>query len=150
MTNLYEQLEKKSFIKARKRVGRGIGSGKGKTCGRGHKGQKSRSGVAVKGFEGGQMPIYRRLPKRGFNSMFADFNVVTFKTLESFIASKKLTSDIKIADLKKLGLIDSSSRGIKLLASGELKSKFNIEVNRASKGAISALEGMGGKVKLVD
>ena len=133
------------------RVGRGIGSGKGKTCGRGVKGQKSRSGVAIKSFEGGQMPLYRRLPKRGFNSISKlKIAIVNLDKIQSYIDRKIIkTSDILNTELlKKLKLINKNSNKLKILGSGEVKEKINIEANLASKSAIEKLEKIGGSIQL--
>lgn len=136
--------------KARTRVGRGIGSGKGKTAGRGHKGQKSRSGVSIKGFEGGQMPLYRRLPKRGFNNAkFAKtYAVVNIGGLQQAIDAKRLNAKDTISAevLREAGLVSRRHDGISLLAKGELKTKLTIEVARASKAAVAAVEKAGGQV----
>ena len=123
------------------RVGRGIGSGKGKTSGRGVKGQKSRSGVAIKSFEGGQMPLYRRLPKRGFNPL---------NKIQSYIDKKNINiSDVLNSSLlKKLNLINKNSNKLKILGSGEIKDKINIEADLASKSAIKKLEKIGGSLHL--
>jgi large subunit ribosomal protein L15 len=133
------------------RVGRGIGSGKGKTSGRGVKGQKSRSGVAIKAFEGGQMPLYRRLPKRGFNS-FGKINIaiMNLEKLQSFIDQKKINSNetINTELLKKLKLINKNSQKLKILGSGEIKNKVNIEADLISKSAQEKLEKAGGTVQL--
>ena len=133
------------------RVGRGIGSGKGKTSGRGVKGQKSRSGVAIKSFEGGQMPLYRRLPKRGFNPILKNsIAIINLDKLQFFIDQKKISvSDTINADLlKKLRLINKNSKKLKILGSGEIKDKVNIEADLASKSAIEKLEKIGGSIKL--
>ena len=133
------------------RVGRGIGSGKGKTCGRGVKGQKSRSGVSIKSFEGGQMPLYRRLPKRGFNSISKlKIAIVNLDKIQSYIDRKIIkTSDILNTELlKKLKLINKNSNKLKILGSGEVKEKINIEANLASKSAIEKLEKIGGSIQL--
>lgn len=133
------------------RVGRGIGSGKGKTCGSGHKGQKARSGVAVNGFEGGQMPIYRRLPKRGFTSLNKkDFQVLNLGRLQSAIEAKKLDAKkpIDVAMLVDAGIIGKVADGVRLLAKGELTAKVDITVTGASKGAVEAVEKAGGKVTI--
>ncbi|WP_282606943.1 50S ribosomal protein L15 [Pelagibius sp. Alg239-R121] len=132
-----------------KRVGRGIGSGTGKTSGAGHKGQKARSGVAIKGFEGGQMPLHRRLPKRGFNNIFKkDFVAVNIGRLQAAIDAGKLDakSEINAESLKASGVVTNPRDGIRLLASGELKTKVNIAVAGASKAAIAAVEKAGGSV----
>jgi len=138
--------------KARKRVGRGIGSGSGKTAGRGVKGQKSRSGVSINGFEGGQMPIYRRLPKRGFNNIFAkSFNVVSIGRVQAAIDAGKLDGDkvVTIESLKAAGVIRRPKDGVRLLSDGELKAKVTFEVSGASKAAIAKVEKAGGSVKLL-
>jgi large subunit ribosomal protein L15 len=136
----------------RKRVGRGIGSGKGKTSGRGHKGQKSRSGVAIKGFEGGQMPLHRRLPKRGFNNIFAKrYVVINLGRLQQAIDDGKLDAGqgIDAAALKAAGLVKNPRDGVRLLAKGELKAKVNVTVAGASKAALEAVEKAGGSVTLL-
>ena len=133
------------------RVGRGIGSGKGKTSGRGVKGQKSRSGVAIKSFEGGQMPLYRRLPKRGFNS-FGKINIaiMNLEKIQSFIESKtiKANDTININLLKKLKLINKNSQKLKILGNGDIKEKITIEADLISKSAIDKLKKAGGTVQL--
>ena len=134
------------------RVGRGIGSGKGKTAGRGQKGQKSRSGVAIKGFEGGQMPLHMRIPKRGFNNIFAkDFDAVNLGMIQKFIDAKKLDASATIdqAALRAAGLSRGGKDGVRILAKGELTSKISISVAGASKGAIEAIEKAGGKVDIL-
>ena len=133
------------------RVGRGIGSGKGKTSGRGVKGQKSRSGVAIKSFEGGQMPLYRRLPKRGFNPINKkNITVLNLDKIQSYIDKKSIkTSDVINSDLlKKLKLINKNSIKLKILGSGVIKDKINIEANLASKSAVKKLEKIGGSIQL--
>jgi large subunit ribosomal protein L15 len=135
--------------KPRKRVGRGAGSGTGKTAGAGQKGQKSRSGVAINGFEGGQMPIYRRLPKRGFNNIFRkDYRTVNIGRVQQAIDAKKLDAGqtVDAAALIAAGLIKSARDGVRLLAKGELSAKITVEVAGASKAAIEAVEKAGGKV----
>ena len=137
--------------KTKIRVGRGIGSGKGKTSGRGVKGQKSRSGVAIKSFEGGQMPLYRRLPKRGFNSISLErVAILNLEKIQSYIDKKTIkTSDVLNKDLfKKLKLINKNSTKLKILGTGEIKDKGNIEANLASKSAIEKLEKIGGSIQL--
>ena len=137
--------------KSKIRVGRGIGSGKGKTCGRGVKGQKSRSGVAIKSFEGGQMPLYRRLPKRGFNPISTDgIAIMNLEKIQFFIDKKTIKkADILNADLlKKLKLINKNSKKLKILGTGEIKVKINIEANLASKSAINKVEKAGGSIQL--
>ena len=139
-------------IKEKKiRPGRGIGSGKGKTSGRGHKGQKSRRGVAIKSFEGGQMPLYRRLPKRGFNPIKKNnIAILNLEKIQSYIDKKNIkTSDILNSDLlKKLKLINKNSNKLKILGSGEIKNKINIEADLASKSAVEKLEKIGGSIQL--
>ena len=137
--------------KTKIRVGRGIGSGKGKTSGRGVKGQKSRSGVAIKSFEGGQMPLYRRLPKRGFNSIQKEnIAILNLDKIQSFINKKTIsTNDIlNSTSLKKLKLINKNSKKLKILGSGEIKDKINIEADLASKSALEKLEKIGGSIQL--
>lgn len=134
------------------RVGRGIGSGKGKTGGRGVKGQKSRSGVAIKGYEGGQMPIYRRLPKRGFTNIFSkNFNVVSIERIEAAIEAKKIDvkNTITIDTLIEAGICRRALDGVRVLGDGEAKSKLNLEVAGASKSAIEKIEKAGGKVTVL-
>ena len=137
--------------KTRLRVGRGIGSGKGKTSGRGIKGQKSRSGVSIKSFEGGQMPLYRRLPKRGFNPINKSFiAAVNLEKIEYLIDKKKIDikETINIELLKKLKLINKNSEKLKILGTGEIKNKINIEADLISKSAQEKLEKVGGAIKL--
>ena len=137
--------------KTKIRVGRGIGSGKGKTSGRGVKGQKSRSGVAIKSFEGGQMTLYRRLPKRGFNPISKnEIAILNLEKIQSFIDKKNIkTSDILNSDLlKKLKLINKNSKKLKILGTGEIKEKINIEADLASKSALKKLEKIGGSIQL--
>ena len=137
--------------KSKIRVGRGIGSGKGKTSGRGVKGQKSRSGVAIKSFEGGQMPLYRRLPKRGFNPISKeDIAILNLEKIQSYIDKKSIkTSQILNAEtLKKLKLINKNSKKLKILGTGEIKEKINIEADLASKSALTKLEKIGGTIQL--
>tara|TARA_B100001142_G_scaffold225155_1_gene223329 strand:- start:521 stop:976 length:456 start_codon:yes stop_codon:yes gene_type:complete len=133
------------------RVGRGIGSGKGKTSGRGVKGQKSRSGVAIKSFEGGQMPLYRRLPKRGFNPIKkTNIAILNLDKIQTYIDKKSIknTDMLNSQLLKKLKLINKNSNKLKILGSGEIKDKVNIEADLASKSAIEKLEKIGGSIKL--
>ena len=133
------------------RVGRGIGSGKGKTSGRGVKGQKSRSGVAIKSFEGGQMPLYRRLPKRGFNPINKKtIAILNLDKIQSYIDKKniKTTDTLNSNLLKKLKLIDQNSIKLKILGSGAIKDKINIEADLASKSAVEKLEKIGGSIQL--
>ncbi|WP_119462819.1 50S ribosomal protein L15 [Rhodospirillaceae bacterium SYSU D60014] len=135
--------------KARMRVGRGIGSGKGKTGGRGVKGQTSRTGVALNGYEGGQMPLHRRLPKRGFNNIFRrEYVVVNLGRLQSAIDAGKIDvkKPVDSDALRAAGLINRVRDGVRLLAKGELKAKLTIEVAGASKAAIAAVEKAGGAV----
>mgnify|MGYP001170955874 CR=1 FL=1 len=142
---------KDKINKPKMRVGRGIGSGKGKTSGRGVKGQKSRSGVAIKSFEGGQMPLYRRLPKRGFNSINKEnITILNLEKIQTFIDKKNVDpSQILNSDtLKKLKLINKNSRKLKILGKGEIKYKINIEADLASKSAIEKLEKIGGSIQL--
>jgi large subunit ribosomal protein L15 len=139
-------------LKKKKRLGRGIGSTKGKTCGRGHKGQKSRSGVAIKSFEGGQMPLYRRLPKRGFSSRKSkDIALINLSKIQDTINNKKILPNTKInlQNLKKSNLINNKYRRLKLLGSGDIKNKFDFEVNFISKSAKEKIEKSGGKVTLI-
>lgn len=139
--------------KSAMRVGRGIGSGKGKTAGSGHKGQKARSGVAINGFEGGQMPLYQRLPKRGFTSRNRkDFQVVNIGRLQTAIDAGKLNakSPITVEALMEAGIIGKVVDGVRLLAKGELKAKIDITVTGASKGAVEAVEKAGGKVTVAE
>ncbi|MBB4954181.1 large subunit ribosomal protein L15 [Agrobacterium vitis] len=149
---LNEIKDNEGSSKNRIRVGRGIGSGKGKTGGRGVKGQKARSGVAVNGFEGGQMPIYRRLPKRGFNNIFAsEFTTVSVGRLQQAIDAGKLdaSATIDVAALKAAGVIRRIKDGVRILADGELTAKVTLEVAGASKPAIEKIEKAGGSLKLL-
>jgi large subunit ribosomal protein L15 len=135
-----------------KRVGRGIGSGKGKTAGRGVKGQKARSGVAIKGFEGGQMPLHRRLPKRGFKNIFAKkFNEVGLGRIQQAIDAGKLDGKAAVTaeTLKAAGVIKRTRDGVRLLSNGELKASVTFEIAGASKAAVAAVEKAGGTVKIV-
>ena len=145
-------LNNRSKINKKKiRVGRGIGSGKGKTSGRGVKGQKSRSGVSIKSFEGGQMPLYRRLPKRGFNPIKKkDIAILNLDKIQSFIDKKSIkTSEILNSNLlKKLKLINKTSSKLKVLGSGEIRDKINIEADLASKSAVNKLEKIGGSIQI--
>ena len=138
--------------KGRMRVGRGIGSGKGKTAGRGQKGQKARSGVAINGFEGGQMPLHMRIPKRGFNNIFGkDFAIVNLGQVQKLVDAKKLDPKATVdhAALKAAGVARGGKDGVRLLAKGELTAK-NVEIHAAgaSKSAIAAVEAAGGKIVL--
>ncbi len=143
-----------NLVKVKKkkiRVGRGIGSGKGKTSGRGVKGQKSRSGVAIKSFEGGQMPLYRRLPKRGFNPIIKNkIAILNLDKIQSYIDKKSIkTSDTLNKDLlKKLNLISKNSNKLKILGQGEIKTKINIVADLASKSALQKLEKIGGSIQI--
>ena len=140
-------------IKTKKRLGRGIGSTKGKTCGRGHKGQKSRSGVAIKSFEGGQMPLFRRLPKRGFKTIANKKNtaIINLSRIQEIVIKQKtiLNNKINLANLQKSKFINKKYRKLKLLGVGDLKNKFDIEVNFISKSAKEKIEKIGGKVTLI-
>jgi len=140
--------------KARTRVGRGIGSGKGKTCGSGQKGQKSRSGVAINGFEGGQMPIYMRMPKSGFSNKKFTTNYAELTTgkLQIAIDEKKIDAKKPIDEdtLVKAGLIKRKRDGVKLLTKGELKAKVELKISKATKTAVAAVEKAGGKVDFVE
>ena len=146
------QLSSKA-TKSKKRLGRGIGSSKGKTCGRGHKGQKSRSGVAIKSFEGGQMPLYRRLPKRGFKSIVNKKNIaiINLSRIQEIIIKQKdiLNNKINLTNLQKSKFVNKKHRKLKLLGTGDLKQKFDIEVNSISKSAKEKIEKLGGKVTLI-
>ena len=145
-------LNNRTKIKKNKiRVGRGIGSGKGKTSGRGVKGQKSRSGVSIKSFEGGQMPLYRRLPKRGFNPIEKkNIAILNLDKIQSFIDKKSVkTSEILNSNLlKKLKLINKKTSKLKILGSGNIKNKINIEADLASKSAVNKLEKIGGSIQI--
>lgn len=135
----------------KKRVGRGIGSGSGKTGGRGVKGQSSRSGVAINGFEGGQMPLYRRLPKRGFNNIFAkSFVTVSLGRVQAAIDAKKLDAKatVNAEALVKAGVLHRAKDGVRVLSDGDLKAKLSFDVAGASKAAIEKIEKAGGSVKL--
>jgi large subunit ribosomal protein L15 len=148
---LNELRDAEGATKPRKRLGRGIGSGSGKTAGRGVKGQKARSGVAINGFEGGQMPIYRRLPKRGFKNPFSrDLNEVSLARVQEAIDSKKLDAKepITAQALVKAGIISRVRDGVKLLGNGELKSKVTFDIAGASRSALEKVEKAGGSVKL--
>ncbi len=137
--------------KSKIRVGRGIGSGKGKTSGRGVKGQKSRSGVAIKSFEGGQMPLYRRLPKRGFNPIKTEkIAILNLDKIQSFIEKKTIstTEVLNSLSLKKLRLINKNSKKLKILGTGEIKDKINIEADLVSKSALEKIEKIGGSIQL--
>ena len=148
MTNLNTTVK----VKIKKmRVGRGIGSGKGKTSGRGVKGQKSRSGVAIKSFEGGQMPLYRRLPKRGFNPLKKEkIAILNLDKIQKFIDNKKISQDSKIdiETLKKANIVNKSFNKIKILGSGDIKNKINLNVDFISESAKKKLEKAGGTITL--
>ncbi|MGY4312122.1 50S ribosomal protein L15 [Bradyrhizobium quebecense] len=138
--------------KKRMRVGRGIGSGKGKTSGRGGKGQTARSGVRIKGFEGGQMPMHRRLPKRGFNNIFRlDFAEINLDRLQEAIDNKLVDAGatVNVESLVKAGVLRRAKDGLRLLGRGEIKTKLTIEAHGASKSAIAAVEKAGGSVKIL-
>jgi len=138
--------------KKRMRVGRGIGSGKGKTSGRGGKGQTARTGVRIKGFEGGQMPLHRRLPKRGFNNVFAlEFVEINLDRLQQAIDAKQLdaSATVNAETLVKSRVLRRAKDGVRLLGRGEIKAKVNIEVHGASKSAVAAVEKAGGSVKIL-
>jgi large subunit ribosomal protein L15 len=147
---LNELADRPGATKARMRIGRGIGSGKGKTGGRGVKGQKARTGVHVKGFEGGQMPLHRRLPKRGFNNIFSkDYNEVGLDRVQQAIDAGRLDAKVPVtvAALKAAGVIRREKDGVRLLANGELKAAVAFEIAGASASAVAAVEKAGGSVK---
>ncbi|NVN35675.1 50S ribosomal protein L15 [Komagataeibacter swingsii] len=150
--NLNELRDNEGARYTKKRLGRGIGSGKGKTSGKGVKGQKARSGVSLNGFEGGQLPIYRRLPKRGFKNIFRkDYAIVNLGVLDKAIAAGKVDAKSVVTEevLAKAGLVGSGRfAGIRLLADGELNHAVTIEVSGASAGAVAAVEKAGGKVQV--
>ena len=139
-------------VKTKKiRLGRGIGSGKGKTSGRGHKGQKARSGIAIKSFEGGQMPLYRRLPKRGFNPIKKNkIGIINLQKLQEFISKGKINTKIfiNLNELKKNKILKNKVNKIKLLGNGDIKDKINLEVDFISKSAKEKIEKKGGSIKL--
>jgi len=147
--SLAQILENTGSFQKRKRLGRGIGSGKGKTAGRGHKGQKSRSGVAIKGFEGGQMPIYRRLPKRGFNNIFTvKYQAINLDKIQFLIDNKKIDSS-KVLNLELLidcGIIKNSNKPVKILGQGEIKTKISVEYIVCSKSAEEKIKKAGGTI----
>lgn len=148
---LNELRDRDGASKSRKRVGRGIGSGSGKTGGRGVKGQSSRSGVAINGFEGGQMPVYRRLPKRGFKNVFAkDLNIVSLARVQQAIDAKKLDAKkpVTAEALVEAGVLRRVRDGVRVLGDGELKAKVAFEVAGASKSAVEKIEKAGGSIKL--
>ncbi len=149
---LNELADNAGATKDRMRVGRGIGSGKGKTAGRGVKGQKARSGVAIKGFEGGQMPLHRRLPKRGFTNIFAkQLNEIGLGDIQAAIDAGTLDAKAAITAeaLKAAGLIRRTLDGVRVLGNGELTAKVNLEVSGATKSALAAIEKAGGSVKVL-
>jgi large subunit ribosomal protein L15 len=148
---LNELADNRGARKPRKRIGRGIGSGTGKTAGRGHKGQKSRSGVSLLGFEGGQMPLSRRLPKRGFNNIFRKhYRAVNLGRLQQAIDAGKLDASQPITEetMRAAGLVKNLRDGIRILAKGDLKANINIEATGASKAAVAAVEKAGGSISL--
>jgi large subunit ribosomal protein L15 len=148
---LNELSDRPGATKPKKRLGRGVGSGLGKTSGRGVKGQKARSGVAIKGFEGGQMPLHRRLPKRGFNNIFArKYNELNLGRIQEAVDSGRLDGKkpITVEALQQAGLIRRAKDGVRLLGNGELKAKLAFEVTGASQSAIKAVEAKGGTVTL--
>ena len=150
MLNTLINFKKKKISK--KRLGRGIGSGTGKTSGRGHKGQKSRSGVSLKGFEGGQMPLYRRLPKRGFKNIYKkNFNTINLTQVQSFIDKKTIDIKEEITQelLLKKKIIKKKLDGIKILGKGEVKSKIIIHVHKTTKSAIKKIEKIDGKINMI-
>ena len=135
------------------RVGRGIGSGKGKTSGRGHKGQKSRRGVAIKSFEGGQMPLYRRLPKRGFKSLNKkEVAILNLSSIENFINKKEknLKSPLDLKQLQEKNIINKKFKKLKILGSGEIKSKIEINADFSSKQASDKIQKIGGKINIIN
>ena len=139
--------------KSKKRVGRGLGSGLGKTSGHGQKGQKSRSGVAIKGFEGGQMPLHMRIPKRGFNNIFAkDYAIVNLGAIQKAVDAGKIAAGASLdqAALQAAGLARGGKDGVRLLGKGELSAKLSFTVAGASKGAIEAVEKAGGSVSVIE
>jgi large subunit ribosomal protein L15 len=151
--NLNEISDNKNAIKDRKRIGRGIGSGTGKTSGKGHKGQKARSGVAVKGFEGGQMPIHRRLPKRGFTNINrVTFTELNLNKIEEMILTNKIDpkKTINSEVLLELGIIKKITARVKVLAKGAVKNKINIEASAVSSKAKELIEKAGGSVTLIE
>lgn len=149
---LNELSPKEGSMKLRTRIGRGIGSGKGKTGGRGVKGQKSRTGVSINGFEGGQMPLYKRLPKRGFNNPFGkNYATVTLARLQDAIDAKKIDAKKEITEelLVSSKVIRRAKGGVKLLGTGEIKAKVNLKISATTKPAQEAVEKAGGKVELI-
>jgi large subunit ribosomal protein L15 len=149
---LHEIADNAGSRKKRMRVGRGIGSGKGKQAGRGGKGQTARTGVRIKGFEGGQMPLHRRLPKRGFNNVFrVEYAEINLDRLQDAIDAKSIDAGavINAESLVKAGVVRRAKGGIRLLGRGEIKTKINVEVHGASKSAVAAVEKAGGTVKIL-
>ncbi|MGH2343218.1 50S ribosomal protein L15 [Segnochrobactraceae bacterium EtOH-i3] len=149
---LNEIVDNPGAFKVRKRVGRGIGSGKGKTAGRGVKGQKSRQGVAINGFEGGQMPLHRRLPKRGFNNIFArDYNVIAVGKVQAAVEAGRIdpAAVVTIEALVASGIVRRAKDGIRLLNDGEITIALKFEVAGASRAAIEAVEKAGGSVTVI-
>lgn len=153
MTKLNELHDNAGARKGRMRVGRGIGSGKGKTAGRGQKGAKARSGVSINGFEGGQMPLHMRIPKRGFNNIFAkDYAIVNLGEVQKAIDAGKLDANATVdqAALNAANLTRGGKDGVRLLAKGELTAKISFLVTGASKSAVEAVEKVGGKVDVIE
>jgi large subunit ribosomal protein L15 len=149
---LHEIADNAGSRKKRMRVGRGIGSGKGKQAGRGGKGQTARTGVRIKGFEGGQMPLHRRLPKRGFNNVFrVEYAEINLDRLQQAIDAKAIDAGavINAESLVKAGVLRRSKAGVRLLGRGEIKAKISVEVHGASKSAVAAVEKAGGTVKIL-
>lgn len=149
MVDLNQISEKSGARRNRKRIGRGMGSGTGKTSGKGHKGQKARSGVSLLGFEGGQMPLYRRLPKRGFKNIFRkSYRVVNLGRLQQEIDAGKLDPSAPITEnsLQEAGIVKTLRDGVRVLANGDIKAKIQLEVTGASKAAVSAIESAGGSI----
>ncbi|MEN3794822.1 50S ribosomal protein L15 [Fulvimarina sp. MAC3] len=147
---LNEITDNEGAVHSRKRVGRGIGSGKGKTGGRGVKGQKSRSGVAINGYEGGQMPLYRRLPKRGFTNIFAkNYSIVSVGRLQQAVDAGKLdaSGEVDAGALIAAGVVRRVKDGVRILGDGELTASLNLNVAGASKSAVEKVEKAGGSVK---
>ncbi|HEV7255595.1 MAG TPA: 50S ribosomal protein L15 [Mesorhizobium sp.] len=148
---LNELRDNEGATHSRKRVGRGIGSGKGKTAGRGVKGQKARSGVSINGFEGGQMPLYRRLPKRGFTNIFAkDYNEVSLRRLQQAVDAGKLDAaqPVTVESLVAAGVIRRAKDGVRILGDGELTARLNLDVAGASRSAVEKVQAAGGTVTL--
>ncbi len=149
MVDLNQISEKPGARRNRKRIGRGMGSGTGKTSGKGHKGQKARSGVSLLGFEGGQMPLYRRLPKRGFKNIFRkSYRVVNLGRLQQEIDAGKLDPSAPITEksLQEAGIVKTLRDGVRVLANGDIKAKIQLEVTGASNAAVSAIESAGGSI----